>query len=122
MYREYAPCPRNASYSFKPILLKLYRSFEDGLKIRIVFFPFRILKFFVFFLVIFFRIFNLDYFRVIILLKYIEGMHLVLEEKRDIVFGFPCPRCVVRNGWFRISSRYLLFIYSLLFLLFNLEK
>ena len=34
--------------------------------------------------------FFLDYFRVLILLKYIESIYLVLEEKwRDIGFGFP---------------------------------
>ena len=31
--REYAPCPRNTSYIFRLILLKLYRFLIDGLKI-----------------------------------------------------------------------------------------
>ena len=38
MYREYVPSARNSSYSFRPILFKLYRHFEDGLKICILFF------------------------------------------------------------------------------------
>ena len=38
MYREYVPSARNSSYSFRPILFKLYRCFEDGLKICILFF------------------------------------------------------------------------------------
>ena len=45
-------------------------------------------------------------------LEYIESntIYLVLEEKRrDIVFGFPW--CVVFNACFRISSRYIIFIY-----------
>ena len=48
-------------------------------------------------IIFFFRIFNLDYFQVIILLKYIEGMYLDIEEKRkDIVFVFSWR--VVRNA------------------------
>ena len=35
MYREYMPCIGNPAYSFRPILLKLYRYFEDGLKMCI---------------------------------------------------------------------------------------
>ena len=42
-----------------------------------------------------FCIVYLEYFRVLILLKYIESMYLVLEEKRkDIVFG--SMWCVMR--------------------------
>ena len=33
VYREQVPCPLNSSHSFWPILFKLYRCFEDGLKI-----------------------------------------------------------------------------------------
>ena len=35
MYREYMPCIGNPAYSFRPILWKLYRYFEDGLKMCI---------------------------------------------------------------------------------------
>ena len=50
------------------------------------------------------------YFRVLILLMYIESRYLVLEEKRrDIVSGFLW--CVVPCAIFRISSRYLVFLY-----------
>ena len=35
MYREYMPYIGNPAYSFRPILLKLYRYFEDGLKMCI---------------------------------------------------------------------------------------
>ena len=35
MYREYMPCIGNPAYSFRPILLKLYRYFEDDLKMCI---------------------------------------------------------------------------------------
>ena len=38
MYREYVPSARNSFYIFRPILLKLYTCFKDGLKIWILFF------------------------------------------------------------------------------------
>ena len=38
VYREQVPCPGNSYHSFKPILLKLYRCFKDGLKICMWFF------------------------------------------------------------------------------------
>ena len=50
-------CIGNSSYSFRPILLKLYRCFKDGLKICILFFQNPELIFYHFF-----PIFNLDIF------------------------------------------------------------
>ena len=64
---------RNSSYSFRPLLFKLYRCFlgwsED---MHIVFF--RILKLF---FITFFCIFNLDFFRALILQKCIGSMYLL---------------------------------------------
>ena len=50
-------CIGNSSYSFRPILLKLYRCFKDGLKICILFFQNPEIIFYHFF-----PIFNLDIF------------------------------------------------------------
>ena len=55
-------CIGNSSYSFRPILLKLYRCFKDGLKICILFFQNPEIIFYHFF-----PIFNLDIFRAFIL-------------------------------------------------------
>ena len=55
-------CIGNSSYSFRPILLKLYRCFKDGLKICILFFQNPEIIFYHFF-----PIFNLDIFRALIL-------------------------------------------------------
>ena len=55
-------CIGNFSYSFRPILLKLYRCFKDGLKICILFFQNPEIIFYHFF-----PIFNLDIFRALIL-------------------------------------------------------
>ena len=69
------------------------------------------LVFFMKILKLFFRIFNLDYFWVLILLKYIDSMYLVLEEKRsDIVLGFLWY--VVAGAMCKISSRSL-FIFDI---------
>ena len=72
MYREYVPSARNSSYSFRPILFKLYRRFKDGLKICILFFqnP-EIIFYHIFF------IFNLDFFGALILQKCIGSMYLL---------------------------------------------
>ena len=57
---------------------------------------------------LFFHIFNLNYFQVLILLKYIEGMYLIHEEKRrDIVFGILWCVMLVYDEWLWISCRYL---------------
>ena len=55
-------CIGNSSYSFRPILLKLYRCFKDGLKICILFFQNPEIIFYHFF-----PIFNLDIFQALIL-------------------------------------------------------
>ena len=55
-------CIGNSSYSFRPILLKLYRCFKDGLKLCILFFQNPEIIFYHFF-----PIFNLDIFRALIL-------------------------------------------------------
>ena len=71
--RENAPCPRNSSYSFTAILLKVYRCLNHGLKISMWYFlnPEIIFCYF-------FHIFNLDFFKTIIPLKWIGSIHLVL--------------------------------------------
>ena len=61
-------CIGNSSYSFRPILLKLYRCFKDGLKICILFFQNPEIIFYHFF-----PIFNLDIFRALIL-QYVYGV------------------------------------------------
>ena len=67
MYREYIPCTRKSSYSFRLILLKHYRRFEGGLKISILFFQNPEIIFYYIFC-----IFNLDFFRALILQKCIR--------------------------------------------------
>ena len=64
---EYVPCIGNSSYSFRPILLKLYRCFKDGLKICILFFQNPEIIFYHFL-----RIFNLDIFRALNYRLYME--------------------------------------------------
>ena len=81
MYREYMPCIGNSSYSFRPILLKLYRCFKDGLKICILFFQNPEIIFYHFF-----PIFNLDIFRALILQICIWSMYLV-SATPPTVFG-----------------------------------
>ena len=74
-------CISNSSYSLRPILLKLYRCFKDGLKICILFFQNPEIIFYHFFL-----IFNLDIFRALILQICIWGMYLV-SATPPTVFG-----------------------------------
>ena len=72
---------RNSSYSFRPILLKLYRCFKDGLKICILFYQNPEIIFYHFF-----PIFNLDIFRALILQICIWSMYLV-SATPPTVFG-----------------------------------
>ena len=74
-------CIGNSSYSFRPILLKLYRCFKDGLKICILFFQNPEIIFYHFL-----RIFNLDIFRALILQICIWSMYLV-SPTPPTVFG-----------------------------------
>ena len=74
-------CISNSSYSFRPILLKLYRCFKDGLKICILFFQNPEIIFYHFF-----PIFNLDIFRALILQICIWSMYLV-SATPPTVFG-----------------------------------
>ena len=74
-------CIGNSSYSFRPILLKLYRCFKDGLKICILFFQNPEIIFYHFF-----PIFKLDIFRALILQICIWSMYLV-SATRPTVFG-----------------------------------
>ena len=74
-------CIGNSSYSFRPILLKLYRCFKDGLKICILFFQNPEIIFYHFF-----PIFNLDIFGALILQICIWSMYLVLATP-PTVFG-----------------------------------
>ena len=74
-------CIGNSSYSFRPILLKLYRCFKDGLKICILFFQNPEIIFYHFL-----RIFNLDIFRALILQICIWSMYLV-SATPPTVFG-----------------------------------
>ena len=74
-------CIGNSSYSFRPILLKLYRCFKDGLKICILFFQNPEIIFYHFF-----PIFNLDIFRALILQVCIWSMYLV-SATPPTVFG-----------------------------------
>ena len=74
-------CIGNSSYSFWPILLKLYRCFKDGLKICILFFQNPEIIFYHFF-----PIFNLDIFRALILQICIWSMYLV-SATPPTVFG-----------------------------------
>ena len=74
-------CIGNSSYSFRPILLKLYRCFKDGLKICILFFQNPEIIFYHFF-----PICNLDIFRALILQICIWSMYLV-SATPPTVFG-----------------------------------
>ena len=74
-------CIGNSSYSLKPILLKLYRCFKDGLKICILFFQNPEIIFYHFF-----PIFNLDIFRALVLQICIWSMYLV-SATPPTVFG-----------------------------------
>ena len=74
-------CNGNSSYRFRPILLKLYRCFKDGLKICILFFQNPEIIFYHFF-----PIFNLDIFRALILQICIWSMYLV-SATPPTVFG-----------------------------------
>ena len=74
-------CIGNSSYSFRPILLKLYRCFKDGLKICILFFQNPEIIFYHFF-----PIFNLDIFRALVLQICIWSMYLV-SATPPTVFG-----------------------------------
>ena len=74
-------CIGNSSYSFRPILFKLYRCFKDGLKICILFFQNPESIFYHFF-----PIFNLDIFRALILQICLWSMYLV-SATPPTVFG-----------------------------------
>ena len=70
------------SYSFRPILLKFYRCFKDGLKICILFFQNPEIIFYRFF-----PIFNLDIFRALILQICIWSMYLVSATPPTVFFS-----------------------------------
>ena len=70
--RPHHSSARNSSYSFRPILFKLYRRFYDSLKICILFFQNPEIIFYHIFC-----IFNLDFFRALILQKCIGNMYLL---------------------------------------------
>ena len=108
-------CIGNSSYSFRPILLKLYRCFKDGLKICILFFQNPEIIFYHFF-----PIFNLDIFRALILQICIWSMYLV-SATPPTVFGESFWNFTVV---FRMVWRYaycFLRILKLFFLHFNLD-
>ena len=112
-------CIGNASYSFRPILLKLYRCFKDGLKICILFFQNPEIIFYHFF-----RIFNLDIFRALILQICIWSMYLV-SATPPTVFGESFWNL---TGVWRMVWRYAYCFFSILklffitfFLIFNLD-
>ena len=86
-------CIGNSSYSFRPILLKLYRCFKDGLKICILFFQNPEITFYHFF-----PIFNLDIFRALILQICIWSMYLV-SSTPPTVFGESFWNLQVFLGW-----------------------
>ena len=112
-------CIGNSSYSFRPILLKLYRCFKDGLKICILFFQNPEIIFYHFF-----PIFNLDIFRALILQICIWSMYLV-SATPPTVFGesFWNFTDVLRMVWryaycfFRILK----FFFYHFFRIFNLD-
>ena len=112
---EYIPCIGNSSYSFLWILLKLYRFFQDGLEICILFFQNPEIIFYHFF-----RIFNLDIFRALILQICIWSIYLV-SATPPTVFGESFWNFTVV---FRMVWRYaycFLRILKLFFLHFNLD-
>ena len=106
------------SYSFRPILFKLYRRFEDGLKICILLFQSpEIIFFHIFF------IFNL-LFRALILQKCIESMYL-LPATPPTVLG---QSFSTFTGAFRMVCRYAYcffqnpeIIFYHIFCIFNLD-
>ena len=109
-------CIGNSSYSFRPILLKLYRCFKDGLKICILFFQNPEIIFYHFF-----PIFNLDIFRALILQICIWSMYLV-SATPPTVFGesFWNFTGVLRMVWryaycfFRILKLFFITFYAFL--------
>ena len=112
---EYVPCIGNSPYSFWWILLKLYRCFNDGLEICILFFQNPEIIFYHFF-----RIFNLDIFRALILQICIWSIYLV-SATPPTVFGESFWNFTVV---FRMVWRYaycFLRILKLFFLHFNLD-
>ena len=95
VYREQVPCPLYSSYSFQPILLKLYRCFKEGQKICMWFFqnPETIFDYF-------FRIFNLDIFWVLILQKRIWSRYLVPVTPTTVLSrSFWNFTCTLRMVW-----------------------
>ena len=74
----YVPSARNSSYSFRPILFKLYRFFEDGLKICILFFQNPEIIFYYIFC-----IFNLGFFWALIVQKCTVYAQLLLHFQAD---------------------------------------
>ena len=109
-------CIGNSSYSFRPILLKLYRCFKDGLKICILFFQNPEIIFYHFF-----PIFNLDIFRALTLQICIWSMYLV-SATPPTVFGesFWNFTGVLRMVWryaycfFRILKLFFITFYAFL--------
>ena len=109
-------CIGNSSYSFRPILLKIYRCFKDGLKICILFFQNPEIIFYHFF-----PIFNLDIFRALILQICIWSMYLV-SATPPTVFGesFWNFTGVLRMVWryaycfFRILKLFFITFYAFL--------
>ena len=109
-------CIGNSSYSFRPILLKLYRCFKDGLKICILFFQNPEIIFYHFF-----PIFNLDIFRALILQICIWSIYLV-SATPPTVFGesFWNFTGVLRMVWryaycfFRILKLFFITFYAFL--------
>ena len=109
-------CIGNSSYSFRRILLKLYRCFKDGLKICILFFQNSEIIFYHFF-----PIFNLDIFRALILQICIWSVYLV-SAIPPTVFGesFWNFTGVLRMVWrcaycfFRILKLFFITFYAFL--------
>ena len=110
MYREYVPSARNSSYSFRPILFKLYRLCQDGLKICILFFQNPEIIFYYIFC-----IFNLDFFRARILQKCIGCMYL-LPATPPTVLGQSFSNF---TGAFRMVGRYAYSFFRILKLFFT---
>ena len=107
-----------SSYSFRPILLKLYRCFKDGLKICILFFQNPEIIFYHFF-----SIFNLDIFRALILQICIWSMYLV-SATPPTVFGesFWNFTGVLRMVWkYAYFFRILKLFFITFFRIFNLD-
>ena len=100
---------RNSSYSFRPILFKLYRRFKDGLKICILFLQNPEIIFYHIFC-----IFNLDFFRALILQKCIGSMYL-LPTTPPTVLGQSFSNF---TGSFRMVWRYAYCFFRILKLFF----